>query len=155
MTSLDALEPGSEASARPELRRAMGRCRRAFLGTGVFSLVINLLMLTGPLFMLQVYDRVLTSRSVPTLIALTALVAGLYGFMGVLEFIRSRVLSRVGSQLDDDLQMSTAEQNSITWRSKSASVGAMRRAPAGALLISPTRLGQVFIGLFGLHRRSA
>lgn len=89
----------SAATARPELKRAMHRCQRAFVGTGFFSLIINLLMLTGPLFMLQVYDRVLTSRSVLTLIALTALVAGLYGFMGLLEFIRSRVLSRVGSQL--------------------------------------------------------
>lgn len=107
MANIATSHCGFETTARPELRRAMGRCRRAFLGTGVFSLVINLLMLTGPLFMLQVYDRVLTSRSVPTLIALTALVAGLYGFMGVLEFIRSRVLSRVGSQLDDDLNPRT------------------------------------------------
>lgn len=60
-------------------------------------------MLTGPLFMLQVYDRVLVSRSVPTLLALTLLVAVLYAFLGVLEFIRSRVLARVGERLDRNL----------------------------------------------------
>ena len=51
--------------------------------TGLFSFFINLLMLTGPLFMLQVYDRVLTSRSIPTLVALTLLVVGLYAFMAI------------------------------------------------------------------------
>ncbi|MCP4780568.1 MAG: type I secretion system permease/ATPase, partial [Hyphomicrobium sp.] len=61
----------------------MAACRGAFIATGVFSFVVNLLMLTGPLFMLQVYDRVLASRSVPTLIALTLLVAGLFTFMGL------------------------------------------------------------------------
>ncbi|MCP4780280.1 MAG: type I secretion system permease/ATPase, partial [Hyphomicrobium sp.] len=69
----------------------------------MFSLVINLLMLTGPLFMLQVYDRVLASRSVPTLIALTLLVAGLFTFMGLLQIVRSRILARVGQRLDDEL----------------------------------------------------
>jgi PrtD family type I secretion system ABC transporter len=60
-------------------------------------------MLTGPLFMLQVYDRVLASGSVSTLVALFALVAVLYGFMAAFEFVRSRILSRVGFQLDHDL----------------------------------------------------
>ena len=49
-----------------EVQAAIATCRTAFISTAVFSLVINLLMLAGPLFMLQVYDRVLTSRSVPT-----------------------------------------------------------------------------------------
>lgn len=57
--------------------------------------------------MLQVYDRVLTSRSVPTLIALIGLVAGLYAFLGILEFVRSRVLSRVGSEIGQDLNPRT------------------------------------------------
>ena len=56
----------------------------------------NLLMLTGPLFMLQVYDRVLTSGSMPTLLALALLAAVLFGLYGFLEFIRSRLLVRVG-----------------------------------------------------------
>ncbi len=86
-----------------ELSNAFKACRSAFMYTGLFSFFINLLMLTGPLFMLQVYDRVLTSRSVPTLIALTMLVIGLYMFMALLEFVRSRVLVRVGRRLDEQL----------------------------------------------------
>lgn len=97
----------SATTARSELQHALDRCRSAFVGAGFFSLITNLLMLTGPLFMLQVYDRVLASRSVPTLVALIGLVAGLYVFLGILEFIRSRVLSRVGSQICQDLNPRT------------------------------------------------
>lgn len=79
------------------------QARPALLGVAAFSFAVNLFMLTGPLFMLQVYDRVLTSRSVPTLIALFGLVILLYGFMGAFEFLRARVLSRVGYRLDASL----------------------------------------------------
>jgi len=64
------------------------------------SIVSNLLMLTGPIFMLQVYDRVLASRSVPTLVALTALVIVLYGFVALLDALRSRIVVRIGSQVE-------------------------------------------------------
>ncbi|MEM6385480.1 MAG: type I secretion system permease/ATPase [Pseudomonadota bacterium] len=64
-----------------------------------FSILTNLLMLTGPLFMLQVYDRVLGSRSEETLVALTGLVAVLYLAYGVLEFVRGRVVARIGGRL--------------------------------------------------------
>lgn len=63
------------------------------------SVVSNLLMLTGPIFMLQVYDRVLASRSVPTLVALTLLVVVLYAFIGLLDTLRSRVVIRIGGTL--------------------------------------------------------
>ncbi|WP_246658457.1 ABC transporter transmembrane domain-containing protein, partial [Rhizobium sp. FKY42] len=63
----------------------------------------NILMLTGPLFMMQVYDRVLASRSVPTLIALSGLAIGLYVFLGVLELIRSRILTRIGQRIEEKL----------------------------------------------------
>lgn len=63
-----------------------------------FSVFTNLLMLTGPLFMLQVYDRVLGSRSEETLVALTFLIASLYFFLWLLEFARGRVMSRVGAR---------------------------------------------------------
>lgn len=66
-----------------------------------FSFITNILMLTGPLFMLQVYDRVLSSGSVSTLLALCILVAILYALYGFLEFIRGRVMARVGQQLDE------------------------------------------------------
>jgi ATP-binding cassette subfamily C protein len=81
-----------------ELRSAMGRCRWHFGAVALFSIFVNLLMLTGPLFMLQIYDRVLSSRSVETLVALLILVTGLFAMMGVLEFIRGRVLARAGAR---------------------------------------------------------
>ena len=90
-----------------ELARALKGSRRAFIGVGIFSAVINLLMLTGPLYMLQVYDRVLLSRSMSTLVALSILMGGLYAFMGLLELIRSRVLVRIGNRIEEDLDKRT------------------------------------------------
>jgi PrtD family type I secretion system ABC transporter len=81
-----------------ELRAAMSRCRWHFLSVAVFSIFVNLLMLTGPLFMLQIYDRVLSSRSEATLVALLILVTGLFAMMGLLEFTRGRVLARAGAR---------------------------------------------------------
>ena len=81
----------------------MRRCRAAFVGVGLFSMLINVLMLTAPLFMLQVYDRVLPSHSVPTLIGLAILTAALFSFQGVLDAIRSRVLLRIGGSISEDL----------------------------------------------------
>lgn len=72
----------------------------AYIGVGVFSAMVNILMLTGPFFMLQVYDRVLASQSVPTLIALFGLAAALYLFLGLFDFVRSRILSRVAATFD-------------------------------------------------------
>ncbi len=66
----------------------------------LLSMVSNLLMLTGPLFMLQVYDRVLASRSVPTLIALTGLVIVLYAFSALLDALRTRMAVRIGNAVD-------------------------------------------------------
>ncbi len=78
--------------------------RAALVSTGLFSFIINLLMLTGPLFMLQVYDRVLNSGSISTLTALVLLAATLYILYGFLEFIRSRVMVQIGRQLDEGLR---------------------------------------------------
>ena len=64
---------------------------------GLFSVFVNILMLTGSLFMLQVYDRVLSSGSVETLLALFTLVGALYAIMGVLDYIRGRVAARIGA----------------------------------------------------------
>ncbi len=88
---------------------ALRACRSVLVGVGLLSLVINLLMLTGPLFMLQIYDRVLTSRSVPTLVSLAVIVVALYGFFGLLEALRSRILSRIGVRLDERLSAVTFE----------------------------------------------
>lgn len=88
---------------KSEIAEALTRVRNGLVGVGVFSALINVLMLTGPLFMLQIYDRVLASRSVPTLVGLVVLVAALYAFQGVLDFIRGRVLLRIGASLDEAL----------------------------------------------------
>lgn len=69
-------------------------------GIGLISGVVNILALTAPLFMLQVYDRVLASGSVPTLVGLAVLAAGLYAFQAVLDALRSRVLLRIGERFD-------------------------------------------------------
>lgn len=86
-----------------ELSDALNACRGAFASVGMFSGAINILMLTGSIFMLQVYDRVLPSRSIPTLLVLTALVAFLYAFQGIFEAIRMRMLNRIGRALDERL----------------------------------------------------
>lgn len=89
-------------------------------------MVINLLMLTGPLFMLQVYDRVLTSHSVPTLVALGVLVVVLYAFYGVLEFVRNRLLVRVGMYVDEALSEAAFDAAiSNTPRSATSNVNTM------------------------------
>lgn len=83
-----------------DLNRSLRACKGAFLSIFVFSFFINLLMFIAPLYMLQVYDRVLTSRSEPTLIGLTVLAGVMLLVMGVLEGVRSRVLVRTGGWLD-------------------------------------------------------
>jgi PrtD family type I secretion system ABC transporter len=88
------------AGEQDALDQALASVRHAFLTAGIFSLFINLLMLAGPLYMLQVYDRVLTSHSIPTLVALTILLVVLYVALGLLEGIRSQVLNRVAGRLD-------------------------------------------------------
>ncbi len=60
-------------------------------------------MLSGAMFMLEVYDRVLPSRSTPTLVGLTILVAGLFAALGLLDAIRGRILGRIGGALDEAL----------------------------------------------------
>jgi ATP-binding cassette, subfamily C, type I secretion system permease/ATPase len=97
---LNAKGHGHEPS---ELSIALQACRSAFIGIGVMSAMINVLYLTGSFFMLEVYDRVVPSRSVPTLIGLVILAAFLYTAQGVLDLIRGRILVRIGSSLDESL----------------------------------------------------
>src|SRR5256885_3761956 len=86
---------------RSELGEALRACRNAFIGVGIMSCMINLLYLTGSIFMLEIYDRVLPSRSVPTLVALVILAGGLYVPQGVLCLIPGRILVRIGTALDE------------------------------------------------------
>ena len=97
--------PQNQTFGKEELREARAAGKWLLRAVFVFSIFVNILMLTGPLFMLQVYDRVLGSRSEETLVALFILVAALFGLMGVLDYARGRVLARFGarfqSKLDD------------------------------------------------------
>ncbi|MEM1150903.1 MAG: type I secretion system permease/ATPase [Pseudomonadota bacterium] len=88
---------------RRELNAARKESRGLYWSVGLFSFFVNLLMLTGPIYMLQVYDRVLGSRSEETLLALSVLVLFLYGMMALLDFARGRVMGRVGARLQSRL----------------------------------------------------
>ena len=83
-----------------DLQRALKACRGSFASVGFFSMFVNLLMLVPPMYMLQVYDRVLTTQSLETLLMLTLVVVFLFMVMGGLELVRSRMLVRVGNRLD-------------------------------------------------------
>lgn len=115
-----APQPGTAAAARAnhgfvgalinwlmpgtsDLKAAVAMSGRAFAAAGLFSFIINILMLTGPVFMLQVYDRVMSSGSLPTLFALLAITVGLYAIIGMLELARSRVIVRIGVEVDQRL----------------------------------------------------
>ena len=94
--------PSADAKApdKAELGTALSACRGAFLAAGLFSLFINVLLLVSPLFMMQVYDRVLGSRNETTLVMLCVVAATMLVVMGLLEVVRSRVLVRAGLRLD-------------------------------------------------------
>jgi PrtD family type I secretion system ABC transporter len=86
-----------------ELRQAFSRYRAPLLSIAFFSGIINILMLTGAMFMLEVYDRVLPSGSVPTLVALAMLASVLFGSQALLDVIRSRILVRIANSLSRSL----------------------------------------------------
>ena len=86
-----------------ELKKSLLSAKKSFIMVGLFSMFINILMLVPPLYMLQLYDRVLGSRSQDTLIMLTLIVVVLFITMGLLEVVRSRVLVIVGNKLDSML----------------------------------------------------
>ncbi len=87
-----------------ELRAARAGSPGLLAAVAVFSVAVNLLALTGPMFMLQVYDRVLASRSGPTLAALFLLVSFLFLMLGVIDLARSRVMARIALRLQDRLE---------------------------------------------------
>lgn len=85
---------------RDEIVQALVGFKQAFRSVGVFSMIINLLMLAGPLYMLQVYDRVLNSRNSYTLVMLSVMVVGAYMILAFLEYVRGQVVIRIGARLD-------------------------------------------------------
>ncbi len=90
-------------SSQTELRRVLDTHRKNLLYVALFSFFINLLMLVPPPYMLQIYDRVLASRSTETLLVLTLVVIWLFLTMGMLEFVRSRIRVRLSARLDEQL----------------------------------------------------
>ena len=93
-----AMSRAGNVAGRLEIRSALAESRRLFVAVGLFSAFVNLLMLTGPVFMLQIYDRVLPSRSEATLVALAGITAFLFLMMGLLDHARARVLARAGAR---------------------------------------------------------
>ena len=94
---------GGGATHHPAITAAFKDCRRVLYGVGLFSAMVNILMLAGPLYMLQVYDRVLASQSVATLIALSIGLTGALLLQTLMDLIRNRMVTRSAGYLDQHL----------------------------------------------------
>lgn len=94
-------EPARSEDRAPEVKGALRDCTSWFGGVALFSGLVNVLYLTGSLYMLQVYDRVLTSRSVATLAALSLIVVLAFLLQGALDGLRARMLARIGARFDE------------------------------------------------------
>ena len=123
-------KPPYPLSGSKELRKARSAGVPLFVAVGVFSAVVNLLMLTGPLFMLQVYDRVLASRSVETLTALFVLVVFLFLLMGVVDLARNRVTQRIAARFQDRMEgrvfTAALREGAVTGDEAAAAASGMR-----------------------------
>jgi PrtD family type I secretion system ABC transporter len=124
-----------------ELSAVRREGRSLYIAVAIFSFFVNMLMLTGPLYMLNVYDRVLGSRSLETLIALTVLVAFLYGMMGLLDFVRGRVMSRIGARfqarLDRRVFAATLRASTLNRAPEEARTGLRDLEAVQRLITSP------------------
>lgn len=140
-------------------RGALRRLRRGLWIVACVSAVISILMLTGAIYMLQIYDRVLNSGSVPTLLVLFGLVVVLYGFLAVYDGLRMRLLSRMALGLDaelaaaafrSDLRMSERGQRAQC----SADLEVLRGTLAGPAMLALFDLPFTFVFvavLFAIH----
>ena len=112
----------------PLLKETLDKCSRVFIVIAVFGLAINMLMLTAPLFMMQVFDRVITSRNTDTLLLLMLIAGFALLTMSMLEAVRTYVLVRISTWLD--LQIGgaalTASIVSTLTSGKDASIQALR-----------------------------
>mgnify|MGYP003669542352 FL=1 len=151
------------ARGRSELIKIRSESRSLYWMVAVFSFVVNMLMLTGPLYMLNVYDRVLGSRSLETLIALTVLVAFLYGCMGILDFVRGRVMGRVGARfqarLDRRVFSAVLKATTLNRAPREAATGLRDLEAVQRLITSPALMALFdlpwaplfFLGIFVFH----
>ncbi len=105
MSRSDLTGKGRNGAERSELGAALRACHGAYLGIGVMTATLNVLYLTGSFFMMLIYDRVLPSHSVPTLVGLSVLAVILYGFQAFLDVIRGRLLVRIGAWMDEALSL--------------------------------------------------
>jgi ATP-binding cassette subfamily C protein len=112
-----------------------------FWTVAIFSVFVNLLMLTGSLYMLQIYDRVLPSRSEETLLALTILIAALFALMGVLDYARGRVSARIGaiaqSRLDGRVFRATLRRSVLSSERSRPATGLKDLEAVQRLMSSP------------------
>lgn len=124
-----------------KLSEARKQGNKLLVAVGLFSAFVNLLMLTGPLFMLQVYDRVLSSRSTATLVALFILVVLLYTFMGCLDYARGRIMARFGARfqsfLDETVFRSTIKSSILESERSQTSSGLRDIESVQSLLSNP------------------
>ena len=127
-----------------ELRRARQAGAWLLGAVFLFSVFVNILMLTGPLFMLQVYDRVLGSRSEETLVALFLLVGVLYTLMGFLDYARGRILARFGARFQTELDgrvFAAVMKRSLSPRFRAAPASGLRDLESmQAMFTSPAML---------------
>ena len=151
------------AKGRAELRETRRKSRPLYWMVALFSFFVNLLMLTGPLYMLNIYDRVLSSRSFETLIALSVLVAFLYGMMGILDFVRGRVMGRVGARfqasLDRRVFAAVLKATTLNRAPREAATGLRDLEAVQRLITSPALMALFdlpwaplfFLGIFIFH----
>ncbi|KMW60607.1 Type I secretion system ATPase [Candidatus Rhodobacter oscarellae] len=154
------MKPSDLEAGLQELRAARATNRGLFWAVGIFSFFVNLLMLTGPLFMLQVYDRVLGSRSEETLLALFILMGFLFGMMGLLDFVRGRVLARIGANfqaaLDRRVFAAVIKKASVAHGDQGASsalrdLEAVQRYYASPVFGAFFDVPWTFVFLFGIY----
>ena len=151
------------AKGRAELIDARKQSRSLYWMVAIFSFFVNMLMLTGPLYMLNVYDRVLGSRSLETLIALSVLVAFLYGMMGIMDYVRGRIMGRVGARfqamLDRRVFGAVLKANTINKSRNEAATGLRDLESVQRLITSPALMALFdlpwtplfFLGIFIFH----
>ena len=103
------MNQNSKTTKYPELFAALKDVKSYFILAGVFSAAINILMLVPVIYMLQVYDRVMSSGSLSTLTSLTLIMTALLMAMGGFEWVRSRILISASNRIEKNLRKRVSE----------------------------------------------
>ena len=151
------------ANGSAELAAVRKKSRGLYWSVALFSLFVNALMLTGPLYMLNVYDRVLGSKSLETLISLSIIVAFLYSMMGLLDIVRGRIMGRVAARFQaqlDERVFSAALRSTTSGRGLDIAASGLRDLESIQRLIGSPALSALFdlpfaplffLGIFLFH----